>query len=177
MEQLYDEGKIKALGVSNFDVPLLEEMMTYARIRPHYIQNKYSIYQPGGRDEALQGESLMEWLVRAKVVMTGYSIIHPEHGGYLRPLEDPHVKAIAERHGRTSSQVLHRWVLQLGGIVIPRSTKYERIRENGNLFTFALTEADMRLLNGIASLYKSAPGTRAPAWCDDVYRIQAVATG
>merc|ERR1712113_1234536 len=121
-----------------------------------------------------KGESLMEWLSREKIVMTGYSIIHPGHGGYLSPLDGPHVNAIARRHGRSASQVLHRWLLQLGAAVIPRSTKYERIRENGDLFTFALQETDMRLLNGIASLYKSTPDTKAPAWCDDVYGMQVI---
>lgn len=174
MEQLYDEGKIKALGLSNFNIDLIQELLGYARIRPVYLQNKYSIYQPGGRDEALKGESLMSWLAKEQIVMTGYSIIHPEHGGYLSPMQDPHVKAIAKRHGRTPSQILHRWLLQLGAAVIPRSTKMERIRENGDLFTFALTEADMRLLNGLVSLFKSVPGSQSPAWVEDVYGVQAV---
>merc|ERR1719356_497042 len=129
MEQLYDEGKIKALGVSNFDVPLLQELLSFARIRPVYIQNKYSIYQPGSSQEALMDTSLMEWLASENIVMTGYSIIHPGHGGYLSPMEDPHVNAIAQRHSRTASQVLHRWLLQLGAAVIPRSTKPERMKE------------------------------------------------
>ena len=59
-------------------------------------------------------------------------------------MQDPHVKAIAQRHRKTSSQVLHRWLLQLGAAVIPRSTKRARITENGDLFSFALSEADMR---------------------------------
>lgn len=175
MEELYDEGKIKALGLSNFNIDMVQELLAYARHRPVYIQNKYSIYQPGGRDETLQGESLMRWMEREQIVMTGYSIIHPEHGGYLSPMQDPHVKAIAQRHGRTPSQILHRWLLQLGAAVIPRSTKRERIRENGDLFSFALTEADMRLLNGIASLFKSTLGKKTPEWCADVYGVQAFA--
>merc|ERR1712232_319604 len=153
-----------ALGVSNFDIPHLQELLSYAKVRPVYLQNKYSIYQPGGRDEALKEDSLMRWLEKEQIVMTGYSIIHPEHGGYLSPMQDPHVKAIAKRHRRTPSQVLHRWLLQLGAAVIPRSTKRERIRENGDLFSFALTEGDMRLLNGIASLFKSVPGKKSPEW-------------
>uniref|UniRef100_A0A7S1KVW8 NADP-dependent oxidoreductase domain-containing protein n=1 Tax=Alexandrium catenella TaxID=2925 RepID=A0A7S1KVW8_ALECA len=172
LEALYREGKIKALGVSNFGMPLVKELLGFAQIRPVYIQNKYSIYQPGNRDEALQAASLMEWLAAEHIVMTGYSIIHPGHGGYLSPLEDPHVRAIAQRRGKTPSQVLHRWMLQLGAAVIPRSRKPERIQENGALFDFALAEQDMRLLNGIASLVKSTPGQQQrPAWCQDVYGI------
>eukprot|EP00928_Gymnodinium_smaydae_P095839 TRINITY_DN8323_c0_g3_i1.p1 TRINITY_DN8323_c0_g3~~TRINITY_DN8323_c0_g3_i1.p1 ORF type:complete len:494 (+),score=59.52 TRINITY_DN8323_c0_g3_i1:32-1513(+) len=172
LEELYDEGKIKALGVSNFGVDLLQELLDFARVRPVYIQNKYSIYHPGGRQEALKDHSLMEWLAREQIVLTGYSVIHPEHIGYLSPMDDPHVKAIAARHQRTASQILHRWLLQLGAAVIPRSTKYERIRENSDLFSFALSEADMRLLNGIASLVNSDPGSRSPVWLDDVYGLQ-----
>lgn len=172
LEELYREGKIRALGVSNFNVPLLQELLGFAQVRPVYIQNKYSIYQPGSYDEAIQTNSLMEWLAQEKIVMTGYSIIHPGHAGYLSPLDDPHVRAVARRHGKTPSQVLHRWMLQIGAAVIPRSTKPERIKENGDLFDFSLAEKDMRLFNGIASLIKSVPGQPlTPAWCDDVYGI------
>lgn len=176
LEGLYHEGKIRALGVSNFHVFHLKELLGFAKVRPVYIQNKYSIYQPGNRDEATQAGSIMEWLSHQRIVMTGYSIIHPGHFGYLSPLEDPHVRAIAQRRGKTPSQVLHRWMLQLGAAVIPRSTKPERIKENGALFDFALPEQDMRLLNGIASLTKSSPGQpHTPAWCEDVYGISKIA--
>lgn len=172
LEKLYAEKKIKALGVSNFDPALLHELLGFAKVRPVYIQNKYSIYQPGGHLEGTRPFSFMEMLSRQKIVMTGYSIIHPAHGGYLSPLNDPHVRAIATRHDRSPSQVLHRWLLQLGAAVIPRSTRYDRIKENGDLFSFSLPETDMRLLNGISSLMKSVPGTKHPAWCDDVYGVQ-----
>merc|ERR1712154_429285 len=98
---------------------------------------------PGNDDEATKEASLMEWLVKERIVMTGYSIIHPAHGGYLSPMEDPIVLSIAKRRGKTPSQVLHRWLLQLGAAVIPRSTKYERIKENGDLFSFTLHDYEM----------------------------------
>lgn len=177
LEELYDEGRIKALGVSNFDVPLLKELLSFARVRPVYLQNKYSIYQPGGYGEAMEAESIMQWLAQERIVMTGYSIIHPAHGGYLSPLEDPHVRAIAERHKRTPSQVLHRWLLQLGAAVIPRSTRRERIRENSDLFSFSLPDSDMRLLNGIASLVKSDTGRLRPEWLEQTYNVQAFMVG
>jgi len=176
MEELYDEGKIRALGVSNFNIEQLEELFAFARIKPVYIQNKYSIYQPGGYDEARSSTSLMEWLNEHKVVMTGYSIIHPAHGGLLSPMDDPHVRKIAARHGRTPSQILHRWLLQLGAVVIPRSRNRARIIENSQLFNFALPDTDVRLLNGLASLVKSTPKQRDPAWCEDVYGVGAFST-
>ncbi|CAE8696671.1 unnamed protein product [Polarella glacialis] len=75
MEELYDEGRIKALGVSNFDIPLLQELLGFARVRPVYLQNKYSIYEPGGHGEVSQPDSLMEWLAKEGIVMTGYSFL------------------------------------------------------------------------------------------------------
>lgn len=171
LEELYDEGRIRALGVSNFGIEQLEDLFSFARIKPVYLQNKYSIYQPGHYDEAKSTESLMQWLFTHSMVMTGYSIIHPEHAGLMSPMEDPHVKAIAARHGRTPSQVLHRWLLQLGAVVIPRSRRPERIVENSRLFDFALLDSDIRLLNGLAALVKSTPGNRSPVWCDDVYGV------
>lgn len=179
LEQLYDEGKIKALGVSNVDTELLSEFLSFARIRPVYIQNKYSIYQPAhslDHDSRAwpANVSLMEMLVKENIVMTGYSTIHPGHASYLRPLDDPHVASIATRNGRTSAQVLHRWLLQLGAAVIPSSSRQPRIVENGDVFGFSLPESDMRLLNGIASLVSSVPGSFAPSWCDDVYGVGSV---
>lgn len=173
LEQLYDEGRIRALGVSNFGVEQLEELFAFARVRPVYLQNKYSIYHPGHYNEAGNSESLMEWLNQHRMVMTGYSIIHPAHAGFMSPMDDPHVRAIAERHGRTPSQVLHRWLLQLGAVVIPRSRRKERIVENSRLFDFALPDSDVRLLNGLATLVKSTGTTRSPRWCEDVYGVDA----
>lgn len=175
LEQLYDEGKIKALGVSNFNIEELEELFAFARVKPVYIQNKYSIYQPGYRDEARTQQSIMEWLNEHKVVMTGYSIIHPAHDGLLSPLSDPHVQAMARRVGRTPSQVLHRWLLQLGVVVIPKSIRKERIVENSQLFDFALADSDVRLLNGLASLVAATPKALAPGWCEDVYGLASLA--
>ena len=112
----------------------------------------------------------MEFLAQNDIVMTGYSTIHPGHGGFLRPLEDPHVLAIARRVQRTPAQVLHRWLLQLGAAVIPRSSKPERIVENGAVFDFSLEDADVRVLNGLASLVKSVPGApHVPPWLEDVF--------
>merc|ERR1712061_872482 len=126
MEALYDEGRIRALGLSSFNIKLLSEVFSYARVKPVYLQNKFTIYQPGDVNEAVKDASLMEWLRAHDVIMVGFSVINPGHwsSSYLEPLQDPHVLAIARRLGRSASQVLHRWVLQLGAAVIPRSTQH-----------------------------------------------------
>lgn len=179
LEALYDEGHIRALGVSNFGIELLEELFSFARVKPVYVQNKFTIYQPGGINEAMEQVSVMEWLGSHGVLMTGFSVINPSHwsSSYLEPLRDPHVLAIASRVKRSASQVLHRWVLQLGAAVIPKSSSYERIMENAQVFDFALDEAEMRLLNGLASLAASTPIERRPPWCEDVYGLERLSTG
>mmetsp|Transcript_150845 Transcript_150845/g.482887 ORF Transcript_150845/g.482887 Transcript_150845/m.482887 type:complete len:122 (-) Transcript_150845:61-426(-) len=117
----------------------------------------------------------MEWALAHGLTVVGYSIIKPAKTSYyLEPLQDPHVSEIAGRIGRSPSQVLHRWALQLGLAVIPRSSRREGIAENARLFDFLLEEADMRLLNGLASLSAGTPGRRCPAWAEDVYGLGAL---
>merc|ERR1719210_2130271 len=89
----------------------------------------------------------------------------------LPPTEDPHVQAVARRCGRSPAQVLLRWALQLGAAVIPKSGTAMRIEENAKLFDFELSEVDMRLLNGLATLSESHAGMRALPWADDVYGL------
>jgi len=176
LEKFYAEGRIRALGVSNFDIELLNKLLAFATVMPVYIQNKFTIYQPGGKNEAMQSKSMMEFLVNHRIVMVGFSVINPgrSDGPYLQPLGDPHVVAIANRLRVTPSQVLHRWVLQLGGAVIPKSANRARIVENSQLFHFMLSGEDMRLLNGLASLAASSPTHLAPAWCEDVYGVKKI---
>merc|ERR1712046_488696 len=90
----------------------------------------------------------------------------------LAQMEDPHVRAIAARCSRTPAQVLLRWALQIGCAIIPKSTKKERIEENFKVFDFEITQAEMRLLNGLISLAETASGRFAPSWVHDVYGLQ-----
>jgi len=179
LEELYDEGRVRALGVSNFDATQLLELWEFARVQPVYVQQKFSIYHPGGIEEArsTRGHSLMEQLSSHGLAVAGVSVVQPEHSGFLPPLGDPHVLKLAARIGRTPSQVLHRWLLQLGTVVLPRSRDREHIVENSQLFGFSLAESDMRLLNGIVSLAASSPGRRSPAWVEDVYGLSRLSTG
>merc|ERR1711879_1095029 len=94
------------------------------------------------------------------IAMMGYSVINP-WPFVLPPMQDPHVVAIAQRLGKTPAQVLHRWALQLGAAVIPKSGTAERILENARVFDFHLAEVDMRLLNGIVTMAESTVSTLA----------------
>lgn len=169
LEELYGMGLIRALGVSNFGRDELEELLSMAKVPPVYVQNKFSIYSPG-EQQVSHDVSLMEYLKSKNIVMMGYSVIN-QWPFYLPPMSDPHVLSVAKRVGKTPSQVLHRWALQLGAGVIPKSGTAERIIENARIFDFHLSDVDMRLLNGISTLSESSLSKFAPSWVEDVYGL------
>lgn len=169
MEDLYHQGRIRALGVSNFGREDLESLLAHASVPPVYVQNKFSIYSPG-EQRIDTSRSLLGYLKEKGIVMMGYSVINP-WPSILPPLQDPHVLAIAERRQVSPSQVLHRWALQLGAGVIPKSATMQRIEENARLFHFSLSDLEMRLLSGIVMLSESTVSTLAPKWIPDVYNL------
>lgn len=169
LEDLYFSGKIRALGVSNFGVRELEPLVNSARVPPVYVQNKFSIYNPGEQQVGAD-RSLMSFLRAHGITMMGYSVINPWPFA-MPPMQDPHVISIATRLGKSPSQVLHRWALQLGAGVIPKSGNPSRIRENAELFDFSLTELDMRLLSGLVTLSESTVSVFKPSWMEDVYDL------
>eukprot|EP00927_Polykrikos_kofoidii_P073342 TRINITY_DN69383_c0_g1_i1.p1 TRINITY_DN69383_c0_g1~~TRINITY_DN69383_c0_g1_i1.p1 ORF type:complete len:596 (-),score=96.66 TRINITY_DN69383_c0_g1_i1:44-1831(-) len=169
MERFHDQGIVRSLGVSNFGRTELEELLAFARVKPVYIQNKFSIYNPG--EQQVGPASMSAYAKENGMQMTAYSVINP-WPFLLPPMEDPHVLTIAHRYGKTAAQVLHRWALQLGAAVIPKSKTATRIVENGQIFDFELTEPDMRLLNGLVCLSESTYGSPVkPSWGDDVYGL------
>lgn len=171
LEALHDRGVVRSLGVSNFGPRELEEMLGVARVKPVYVQNKLSVYTPG--EHANGDVSMLAFARERGICLMGYSVINP-WPGMLPPMEDPHVRAVADRYGRSPAQVLHRWALQLGAAVIPRSSSASRIAENARLFDFQLSDLDVRLLNGIATLGDSTVDRVAPPWAPDVYRVGAL---
>mmetsp|Transcript_4113 Transcript_4113/g.10343 ORF Transcript_4113/g.10343 Transcript_4113/m.10343 type:complete len:324 (+) Transcript_4113:2-973(+) len=168
MESLYDEGKVRALGVSNFDKETLKTLLKFAKHRPVYCQNKFSVYMPG--EQAPTQKSIMKYLNDSNIQLTGYSVINP-YPMLLNQLEDPHIIKIAKRVGRTPSQVLHRWALQLGAVVLPKSATKERIAENFKLFDFQLSDADMHLLSALSTLGGSGAEKPLP-YVTDIYGIK-----
>jgi len=168
MESLFDEGKVKALGVSNFDEKTLRTLLKFAKHKPVYCQNKFSVYMPG--EQAPGQKSIMKFLNESNIQLTGYSVINP-YPMLLNQLEDPHVVKIAKRVGRTPSQVLHRWALQLGAVVLPKSATKERIKENFKLFDFKLSDMEMQLLSGLSTLGGSGTDKPLP-YVNDIYGLR-----
>ena len=136
LEDLYDEGKIRAIGISNFSAERMADIATFNRIVPAVNQVETHLFW--------QQYTLHEW-------MTKYKIQHEAWGPLAQHrlkevLENPAVKQIAAAHGKTPAQVALRQHIQRGIVVIPKSVHKERMKQNLNIFDFELTADEMEQL-------------------------------
>lgn len=136
LESLYDEGKIRAIGVSNFSAERMADIATFNRIAPAVNQVETHLFW--------QQYNLHEWMVK-------YNIQHEAWGPLAQHrlkevLENPVVKQIADAHGKTPAQVALRQHIQRGIVVIPKSVHKERMKQNMDIFDFKLTDNEMEQL-------------------------------
>lgn len=147
MEDAYREGKLKAIGVSNFYPHTLINFCETVSISP--MVNQVELHPYFTQEQALE-------------VMKEYHVVPeawaPLGGGRYNPFEDEMLKAIAQKYQKTVGQVLLRWNIQRGVVVIPKSTHVERIIENIDVFDFTLTNEEM---TQISSLNQGYSGSRA----------------
>jgi diketogulonate reductase-like aldo/keto reductase len=136
LERLYEDKRARAIGVSNYLVPHLQELLAHAKHVPAVDQIELSPF--------LQRRETRTFCREHGIVVEAYS---PLTRG--QRLDHPVVKEVATKIGRTPAQVLLRWGVQHGLVVLPKSTRRERIGENGALFDFTLDEAAMRKLDGL----------------------------
>lgn len=136
MEMAYDEGKVKAIGVSNFQKEHLTHLIQNARIKP--MVNQLFI-NPGDPQEAMK---LFD--DRHHIITEAYS---PLGTGEL--LNDPVLLDIAKKLNKSPAQILLRWSIQSGYVPLPKSVHENRIRENIDIFDFSLSDGDMHFLNSM----------------------------
>lgn len=130
LETLYQEGRVKAIGVSNFQIHHLEDLMKDAVIKPMINQVEFH--------PRLTQKELLRFSKEQGIQLEAWSPLM--QGGLL---DNPMLKEIAAKYGKSVAQVILRWDLQHGVITIPKSTKEHRIIENAALFDFELTQEDM----------------------------------
>lgn len=138
LEELYDRGRCRAIGVSNYMVPHLEETLEHGSVVPAVNQIELHPYNYGQR------KGVVEFCRSKGIQVEAYS---PLTKG--RKLGEDRLAAIARHYGKTPAQVLLRWGMQSGFVVIPKSTNRDRIREDFAIFDFELAEEDMSRLNGL----------------------------
>lgn len=136
MERILEEGKARAIGVSNYTIRHLDELLGRCRVPPSVNQVEFHpfLYQ---RDLLLHCRT-------HGIRLEAYAPLVK-----AQRMDDPVLLRVARRHRRTPAQVLVRWCLQHEAIVIPKSVHRERIRENADVFGFSLEREDMEALDGL----------------------------
>uniref|UniRef100_A0A667XH07 alcohol dehydrogenase (NADP(+)) n=1 Tax=Myripristis murdjan TaxID=586833 RepID=A0A667XH07_9TELE len=156
MEALQASGKVKSIGVSNFNILQLERLLALCRVTPAVNQVELHPY--------FVQSDLVEFCRSRNIALTAYSPFgSPERPPELfrgdtdphKLLEDPVVGDIAKKHRRSPAQVLLRYHVQQGVSVIPKSNKPHHILENTKIFDFSLTEEDMTALRGLNRGWKA----------------------
>lgn len=135
LEDLMAEGKIRAIGISNFYVDRMVDIASFARVKP--AVNQIEIHPHHQQNEQL------EWHNKYGIQLEAWAPFGEGRGGMF---DLPELKAIGEKYGKTPAQVMLRWHIQRGIVVIPKSTHIERMEENFNVFDFELTAEDMEII-------------------------------
>lgn len=145
LERLYREGRVRAIGVSNFMIPHLEDLLSSTRVVPAVNQIEFHPY--------LQSRALLNYCRGKNIQLEAWSPLM--QGGPL--LQNPVLEDIARAHGKTPAQIILRWDLQMGVATIPKSARAERLAANANVFDFALSEAEMRAIAGLDRGQRAGP--------------------
>ncbi len=144
LETLYIEGRVKAIGVSNFQIHHLEDLMKDAEIKPMVNQVEYH--------PRLTQKELQAFCQQQDIQLEAWS---PLMQGEL--LDNTDLQEIADKYGKSIAQVILRWDLQNGVITIPKSTNEHRIAENATVFDFELTTDDMKRIDSLDQNHRVGP--------------------
>ncbi|WP_088833594.1 aldo/keto reductase [Paenibacillus tyrfis] len=144
LEALYKTGRVKAIGVSNFQIHHLEDLMKDAEIKP--MVNQVELHP------RLSQQALRDFCARHDIQIEAWS---PLMQGQL--LDNPVLQEISARHGKSVAQVILRWDLQHGIVTIPKSTKAHRIIENASVFDFELTSEEMARIDALNQNLRVGP--------------------
>lgn len=149
MEKAYKEGKVRAIGLSNFNMEQIDEILSVCEIKPTVLQTELHPY--------FQEAELKAYLKENGIVPQSW---YPLGHGDKALLSEPIFARLGEKYGKTPAQIILRWHIQDGNIVIPGSKNPDHIKANFELFDFALTDeemAEIAALNKNVRYYTSTP--------------------
>ena len=149
MEKAYKEGKVKAIGLSNFNQAQIEEILGLCQVKPAVLQTEVHPY--------FQEQELKSFLSKEDMVMQAW---YPLGHGDKALLEEPLFTQLGKKYGKTNAQIILRWHIQDGNIVIPGSKNPAHIKDNFDLFDFSLTEEEMEKIAALdknTRYYTSTP--------------------
>lgn len=138
LEDLYREGRVRAIGISNHYADRMVEFASFTEIHP--MVNQMEIHPLN------QQKELIRWAEKYNIQLEAWA---PFGEGRKGLFENPVLKAIGDRYGKTAAQVILRWHIQRGIVVIPKSVHKERMEENLSVFDFSLTDEDMMRISDL----------------------------
>ena len=150
MEQAYKEGKVKAIGLSNFNAEQIQEILSICEIKPSILQTEVHPYS--------QEKELKAFLKKEGIAIQAW---YPLGHGDKALIEEPLFAELGKKYGKSSAQIILRWHIQEGTVVIPGSKNPEHIRDNFDLFDFSLTKEEMEQIAAMDQqklYYTSTPG-------------------
>ncbi len=154
MEQLVKKGLVKSIGVANFTIPMLVDLLTYADIKPAMNQVELHPYNTQ--------EHLIAYCQEKEIAVTAYSPLgRPGVVTEGKLIDEPVIKKIAAKYKKTAAQVVLRWGIQRGTVVIPKSITPERISENFSVFDFSLSDEEQE---SISMLNKNLRVVNPDSW-------------
>ncbi|GMG24169.1 unnamed protein product [Ambrosiozyma monospora] len=149
MERLVEEGKVRNIGVSNFNVSKLEEILKIAKIKPQVNQIEYNLYLQN------QTPGVVKFCKENDILVEAYSPLTPiipskiKDGGPLDPL----IHELTEKYGVTKSQLILRWVYQSGVVAVTTSSTKERLKEYTGMTSFEIEDDDFKKLSDVGSTF------------------------
>ena len=149
MEKAYKEGKVKAIGLSNFTKEQIQEILDICEVKPAVLQTEVHPY--------FQEQELKEFLAKEDIKIQAW---YPLGHGDTAFLNDETIVEFGEKYQKSTAQIILRWHIQAGNIVIPGSKNPEHIKANFDLFDFALTEDEMKKISELdknVRYYTSTP--------------------
>lgn len=138
LEQCYELGLVRSIGVSNFNSEQLDRLLAVARVKP--VNNQVEVHP------LLNQRKLIEFCARRDIVVTGYCPLG-RPATHFNFLNDPQIRAIGSKYGKSAAQVVLKYLLSLGISVIPKSTNKQRIIENISVFDFTLAPEDIAIMD------------------------------
>jgi diketogulonate reductase-like aldo/keto reductase len=144
LEKLYKDGKVRAIGVSNFQVHHLEDLMADCEVKPMVNQVEFHPY--------LVQTELRAFCKRAGIQLEAWSPLM--QGEVFRV---PLLQELAEKYGKTPAQIVLRWDLQHGVVTIPKSVNPDRIKANADVFDFELSAEDMARIDALDKHHRFGP--------------------
>ncbi|KAL6218425.1 hypothetical protein ACLB2K_011639 [Fragaria x ananassa] len=164
MEDLVSLGLVRSIGISNYDIFLTRDCLAYSKVKPAVNQIETHPY--------FQRDSLVKFCLKHGISVTAHTPLggaaaNTEWFGSVSPLDDPVLKILAVKYKKTVAQVVLQWGIQRNTVVIPKTSKLERLKENFQVFDFEISKEDMDLIKKVDKNLR----TNQPAkfWGVDLY--------